>query len=34
MRAIETVTERKVFTPDLGGNARTSDVTEAVLAAL
>ena len=34
MRAIETVTKRKVFTPDLGGNARTSDVTEAVLAAL
>jgi tartrate dehydrogenase/decarboxylase/D-malate dehydrogenase len=34
MRAIEAVTARKVFTPDLGGKARTRDVTEAVLAAL
>jgi tartrate dehydrogenase/decarboxylase/D-malate dehydrogenase len=34
MCAIETTTERKIFTPDLGGNARTSDVTKAVLAAL
>ena len=34
MKAIETVTARKVFTPDLGGTARTADVTEAVLAAL
>jgi tartrate dehydrogenase/decarboxylase/D-malate dehydrogenase len=34
MKAIETVTARKVFTPDLGGKARTRDVTQAVLAAL
>jgi tartrate dehydrogenase/decarboxylase/D-malate dehydrogenase len=34
MRAIEAVTERRVFTPDLGGTARTRDVTEAVKAAL
>ena len=34
MRAIEAVTARRVFTPDLGGRARTRDVTEAVLAAL
>jgi tartrate dehydrogenase/decarboxylase/D-malate dehydrogenase len=34
MRAIEAVTAQKVFTPDLGGRARTKDVTEAVLAAL
>jgi tartrate dehydrogenase/decarboxylase/D-malate dehydrogenase len=34
MRAIEAVTAKKVFTPDLGGRARTKDVTEAVLAAL
>jgi len=34
MRAIETTTERKIFTPDLGGNARTSDVTRAVLSVL
>jgi tartrate dehydrogenase/decarboxylase / D-malate dehydrogenase len=33
LRAIETVCERRVFTPDLGGSARTRDVTEAVLAA-
>jgi tartrate dehydrogenase/decarboxylase/D-malate dehydrogenase len=34
MKAIETVTAKKVFTPDLGGTARTADVTRAVLAAL
>jgi tartrate dehydrogenase/decarboxylase / D-malate dehydrogenase len=34
MNAIETVTAKKVFTPDLGGNARTADVTCAVIAAL
>ena len=34
MKAIEAVTAGKVFTPDLGGRARTRDVTEAVLAAL
>jgi tartrate dehydrogenase/decarboxylase/D-malate dehydrogenase len=34
MAAIETVTAKRVFTPDLGGNARTADVTAAVLAAL
>ncbi len=34
MQAIERVTAQKVFTPDLGGTARTADVTEAVLAAL
>ena len=34
MKAVETVTAKKVFTPDLGGRARTQDVTEAVLAAL
>ena len=34
MKAIETVTAQKVFTPDLGGSARTTDVTKAVLAAL
>jgi tartrate dehydrogenase/decarboxylase / D-malate dehydrogenase len=34
MKAIETVTSDKVFTPDLGGTARTRDVTEAVKAAL
>jgi tartrate dehydrogenase/decarboxylase/D-malate dehydrogenase len=34
MRAIEAVTAKKLFTPDLGGRARTEDVTEAVLAAL
>jgi tartrate dehydrogenase/decarboxylase/D-malate dehydrogenase len=30
MRAIEAVTARKVFTPDLGGSARTADVTNAL----
>ncbi len=34
MKAIEAVTAEKVFTPDLGGRARTRDVTEAVLGAL
>jgi tartrate dehydrogenase/decarboxylase/D-malate dehydrogenase len=34
MKAIETVTAKKVFTPDLGGRARTRDVTGAVLDAL
>ena len=34
MRAIELVTAQKVFTPDLGGSARTRDVTQAVIAAL
>jgi len=34
MKAIETVTARKVFTPDLGGTARTAEVTRAVIAAL
>ncbi|MEK7436258.1 MAG: tartrate dehydrogenase [Pseudomonadota bacterium] len=30
MRAIEAVTAKRVFTPDLGGSARTADVTRAV----
>jgi tartrate dehydrogenase/decarboxylase/D-malate dehydrogenase len=34
MRAIEAVTAKKIFTPDLGGSARTQDVTRAVIAAL
>jgi len=34
MKAIETVTAKKVFTPDLGGSARTREVTAAVIAAL
>ncbi len=34
MKAIEAVTSKKLFTPDLGGRARTTDVTEAVRAAL
>ena len=34
MRAIEAVTAKRVFTPDLGGRARTADVTRAVLDAL
>jgi tartrate dehydrogenase/decarboxylase/D-malate dehydrogenase len=34
MKAIEKVTEKKIFTPDLGGRARTRDVTNAVLDAL
>ena len=34
MKAVEAVTAKKVFTPDLGGSARTRDVTAAVIAAL
>jgi tartrate dehydrogenase/decarboxylase/D-malate dehydrogenase len=34
MKAIESVTANKIFTPDLGGSARTNDVTAAVIAAL
>jgi tartrate dehydrogenase/decarboxylase/D-malate dehydrogenase len=34
MNAVETVTANRVFTPDLGGKARTTDVTAAVIAAL
>ena len=34
MKAIEAVTARKIFTPDLGGSARTRDVTAAVIGAL
>ncbi|HVL36930.1 MAG TPA: isocitrate/isopropylmalate family dehydrogenase, partial [Burkholderiales bacterium] len=34
LRAIEEVCRKRVFTPDLGGKARTLDVTESVLAAL
>ena len=34
MRAIESVTAKEIFTPDLGGTARTRDVTQAVIAAL
>jgi tartrate dehydrogenase/decarboxylase/D-malate dehydrogenase len=34
MKAIEAVTAKKIFTPDLGGSARTRDVTQAVMNAL
>ena len=34
MAAIEQVTAQRVFTPDLGGNATTQDVTEAVCTAV
>jgi tartrate dehydrogenase/decarboxylase / D-malate dehydrogenase len=34
MRAIETVTAKRIFTPDLGGTARTQDVTLATIEAL
>src|SRR4051794_32655582 len=34
MKALERVTAQKVFTPDLGGSARTRDVTQAVIQAL
>jgi len=34
MKAIEAATTEKIFTPDLGGTARTKDVTGAVIAAL
>jgi len=31
MKAIEAVTAKRIFTPDLGGSARTADVTRAVI---
>jgi tartrate dehydrogenase/decarboxylase / D-malate dehydrogenase len=34
MRAIESVTAQRIVTPELGGSARTREVTQAVLAAL
>jgi tartrate dehydrogenase/decarboxylase / D-malate dehydrogenase len=34
MKAIEGVTAKRIFTPDLGGNARTRDVTQALIEAL
>jgi tartrate dehydrogenase/decarboxylase/D-malate dehydrogenase len=34
MKAVESLTAKKIFTPDLGGTARTKDVTEALLNAL
>jgi tartrate dehydrogenase/decarboxylase/D-malate dehydrogenase len=34
MKAVERVTAQKIFTPDLGGSARTRDVTQAVIQAL
>jgi tartrate dehydrogenase/decarboxylase/D-malate dehydrogenase len=34
LKAIESVTAKRIFTPDLGGTARTRDVTEAVKSAL
>jgi tartrate dehydrogenase/decarboxylase/D-malate dehydrogenase len=34
MNAVEAVCAKKVFTPDLGGNAHTRDVTRAVIEAL
>jgi tartrate dehydrogenase/decarboxylase/D-malate dehydrogenase len=34
MKAVEAVTAKKIFTPDLGGTSRTQDVTRAVIAAL
>jgi tartrate dehydrogenase/decarboxylase/D-malate dehydrogenase len=34
MAAIEKVTARRIFTPDLGGRARTRDVTDALIEAL
>jgi tartrate dehydrogenase/decarboxylase/D-malate dehydrogenase len=34
MKAIEKVTAGRIFTPDLGGTGRTTDVTRAVIAAL
>jgi tartrate dehydrogenase/decarboxylase/D-malate dehydrogenase len=34
MRAIETTTAARVFTPDLGGSATTSEVGDAIIAAL
>jgi tartrate dehydrogenase/decarboxylase/D-malate dehydrogenase len=32
MKAIESVTAKKIFTPDLGGKATTAEVTKAVCA--
>jgi tartrate dehydrogenase/decarboxylase/D-malate dehydrogenase len=34
MRAVETVTAARLITPDLGGSARTADVTKAVIEAV
>jgi len=34
MKAVEAVCAKKIFTPDLGGSARTRDVTAAVISAL
>jgi tartrate dehydrogenase/decarboxylase/D-malate dehydrogenase len=34
MAAVEEVTAARVFTPDLGGSAKTQDVTDAVCAAI
>jgi len=34
MRAVEATTAKRILTPDLGGSARTRDVTAAVIAAL
>jgi tartrate dehydrogenase/decarboxylase/D-malate dehydrogenase len=34
MKAVEAVCAKKIFTPDLGGSARTRDVTAAVIEAL
>jgi len=31
---VETVTAARLFTPDLGGSARTADVTKAVIEAV
>jgi tartrate dehydrogenase/decarboxylase/D-malate dehydrogenase len=34
MKAVEAVCAQRIFTPDLGGKARTRDVTAAVIGAL
>ena len=34
MKAIEAVTAKHIFTPDIGGNATTKEFTEAVLSNL
>jgi isocitrate/isopropylmalate dehydrogenase len=34
MAAIETVTSKRVFTPDLGGTGKTTDAAAAVCAAI
>jgi tartrate dehydrogenase/decarboxylase / D-malate dehydrogenase len=34
MKAVEAVCAQRIFTPDLGGKARTRDVTRAVIEAL